>query len=138
MWRPSEAVEADLLCEELCARSDVLQDRYIWDEELDCAIRETAEGMRITLSGPLEGDQLHLEISWSALGTERYGALRTVPERVDRASSVLQKAGWQVAGTGRAQGTLRIEASLAIAGIAPRLGELARSLDQAISAMSFL
>lgn len=133
---PDTALDADLLCEELCARSEVLQDKYVWNEELDCATRETAEGMSIKVSGPLEGDQLGLEIGWTARGTERYGTLRSIPERVDRASAILQKAGWQVEASERGQGILRLEASISTRAGGSRLSGLAKSVDLATDVMT--
>ncbi|WP_165489971.1 protein kinase domain-containing protein [Propioniciclava sinopodophylli] len=133
---PDGVMEADLLCEELCARSEVLHDKYEWQEELDCATRETAQGMSIKLSGPLEGDDLNLAISWTARGTEVYGALRSIPDRVDRAASILRKAGWQASAAGRPQGTLRLEAHIAIDSVAAKLDDLGKSLDQAVSVMT--
>lgn len=136
--QPDFVTEADLLCEEMCARSEILQDRYVWSEELDCATRETAEGMSISLWGPLEADELRLEVSWTARGTERYGTLRSIPERVDRATTILQRAGWQVEGSGYSQGTLRLEARIATGAVASRLRDLAKSVDQAVGTMTLL
>lgn len=133
---PESVCDADLLCEELAARCEVLSGKYTWDEDQDRAYFETADGIHVELVGPLEGDEIRLRVRWSARGVERYGDLKSVPRRVDNAQSILQKAGWSTMGNTRGLGVLDIDATIRASALGPAIDASARSIDNALRGLS--
>ena len=133
---PTEPVDADLTCEEIASRTPSLADRYFWDEGSDCAKHETASGIIVELCGSLDGDEISLGIAWSARGTELWASLRTIPEKIQRAESLLKQGGWQKIERRSGQGDLNIRANLAIIGIQSRLDKASESLESALQAIT--
>lgn len=132
---PLDAIDTDLICEELVARTPSMV-RYEWDSDADSARRESAGGIVVQMQGGIEGDQIDLYISWSARGTERYAALRSISARVSRAESLLKKNGWRITTATKGPADLTISAHSPARTALTQMDHLADGLEQAIQAVT--
>jgi serine/threonine protein kinase len=130
---PKKVESAELLAEEILARSDYIR-RYKWsDEELSGAL-DLPTGVYIKLRGKELEKEISIEISWAASGIEdRRNLLKYLPRSSESVVSQLRKAGCQVAISSTTTQSANIVATVSVFQIRDNLNDFGALLNKVIS-----
>ncbi len=93
---PEEVVSAELIAEELMARS-VGIDRYIWDNENYSGLFETIKGLVVKVTGKESDNSIILNLSWNSKGTSDHRSLfKYIEGYLAKVYSMLKSKGWVI------------------------------------------
>jgi len=94
--KPTQVESAELLAEEIAARSD-FPNNYQWDPDSLKAFTVLASGATVSVRGLEVDRKISVEMRWAETGLEdRRRVRKWIPKACDQASSLLRKAGWKV------------------------------------------
>lgn len=133
---PSQVVSAELLAEELVARSR-LGSRYHWNpDSLGCVV-ELQSGFKAAVKALETEHKVCVELSWLRTGDqERRQIKKWIEPACDQSASALRKGGWRVFSNHDAD-QVRITGELQANALRRRIAEAAVALDGAVEALSF-
>jgi tRNA A-37 threonylcarbamoyl transferase component Bud32 len=128
---PSGVTSAELVAEEVAARSEVMSD-YSWDADQVRAIQVFPTGMQLAVATELETQSVRLQIEWASTGTEERGNLdKYIVNASKAAAEQLKSFGWSYVKEVVQQRSVQLEASLDAFEVRTRLDEVAESIDRA-------
>ena len=91
---PTKVVSAELLAEEIAARSDRI---YEWNDDLATAVIQLVSGLVIRITGNESDRLVVINLNWSSSGTqERKQVGKWLTPATDRCMKMLWASGWQV------------------------------------------
>ncbi|WP_158623318.1 protein kinase [Corallococcus sp. CA053C] len=134
---PSTVDSAELLAEEILARSDYVR-RYKWsDEELSGEI-ELPTGVFIRARGRELEKEIVLEVSWSASGTEdRKNLVKYLPKSSDSIISMLKRVGCKILNSNITNQSVDIVATASVYIARKYLNEFGEAIDKITGALRF-
>lgn len=135
---PESVADADLIANEIAARCGAISDNYRWDELRESVCFRSASGLELEIRAPQEADSLRLVIEWAASGAEDRSKLaKYVIERSQSAAASLRGGPWSDVILTPEKHSFRIAASLRARVAGTRVDQAVKSLDTAISRLSF-
>ena len=91
---PTEVVSAELLAEEIAARSDRV---YEWNDDLATAIIQLVSGATIKITGNESGRHVAINLTWGRSGRQEHKRVgKWMAPAADRCVKMLEAAGWQI------------------------------------------
>ena len=134
---PARVAAAELIAEELAARSEVLS-RYGWDENHYRAYVSEATGLGVELDADESRREIVLSISWATAGFhDRKRLSKAIQESVPKAADLLSGAGWTVQSARPDKASLQITAVVTTQVACAAMDSLARGIDRATGALRF-
>lgn len=132
---PSTVESAELLCEELVARSS-LAGMYIWEEDENTARLTLETGVSVSVTGDETARAVKIAMSWTDDGSHnRRNVGRWIPKACNKANSALKRVGWHsevLAGTAKHS---HVAAQIPVGPLRRNLVVSAEALSQAVAAM---
>lgn len=134
---PSSVSSAELLTEEVAARSEAFSD-YEWDADRVRAVRTLPTGIRLEITTNLESQRLDLQIDWASSGTEdRQNLGKYIAGASKATADQLRAAGWEEVRDDADGRSVSIKANLDATHVQGRANDVAASIDKATYKLRF-
>ena len=133
---PSTVVSAELLAEEVAARS---KRRYVWDDDQATATMYLPSGLAVSITGNESDRLLRINLNWHSSGShDRKQVGKWMGPATERSSSILRKGGWRITVQNiRPPESVAIEARLSVASAAASLAKQGGIVADVATALSF-
>lgn len=133
---PHSVRDADLIAEEIAARSDILAD-YVWDQDRRSACVKLTSGLTIELRGDESSRKLFLSFSRLSGGSDDWQRLaRWIPKAMTSVKEILRSGRWAIEHDDSTRDTLAITGSVNLDG-GPNMEHLVSVIDKAGAALRF-
>lgn len=134
---PSMVAAAELIAEELAARSEILAD-YRWDSNKYRAYSSQATGVAVEIDADESRREVRLSIGWATVGHhDRRNLVKMIQDNTSKAAGFLSAAGWKEVNARPDRGSLQITASLSVEVARVSLDTAARGIDRAARVLRF-
>lgn len=128
---PESVSSAELLTEEVASRSEVFGG-YEWDLDTVRAVKELPTGLRLTLATQLESQRIAIKIEWTSTGSEdRRSVRKYIVSSAKATADQLRASGWEGLESDVGHSVVNIEASIDAREARGRIGDVAKSIDDA-------
>jgi serine/threonine protein kinase len=135
LQNPSKVESAELLCDELVARSS-LAGIYIWEEDENTARVTMETGVSVSVKGDETARAVRIALSWTDDGTHnRKKVGKWIPKACDKANAALKRVGWRSEVVARTANHSHVAADIPVGALRRNLGVSAEALSQAVKAM---
>lgn len=133
---PNRVVSAELLAEEIAARSD--RD-YSWNEDSGTAIIRLVSGLIVSISGDESRRSVSVNLNWSDSGRqERKNVGKWMAPAADRCKKRLKDSGWRIRACNiNPPGSVVLEVTLPVADAATRLKEQTETISRVTEELNF-
>jgi len=134
---PASIQSADLLAEELAARSYSLRD-YVWNADRAEAVREAATGLRVAVGANLNKDDLVATVSYVDDGRRHRATLgKYVGDAASSLAEQMKAAGWRITSREASYADFSVIGRIEPRTAVHQVDRLARALDNAVGRLKF-
>lgn len=129
--------DADLLAEEVAARTDALQG-YRWEANRECATSQLASGVRLEIDADKSHRRIHCRLVWHASGNQdRRSLAKYIPRGVEEATAALTNSGWRIDTSSMNRDWVSLIASTSVDDLAVNVERFARGVDKAADSFRY-
>ena len=137
MEEPSEVRWADMLAEEIVAKSDYAG-QYDWKEDKRTAEIALPSGLSLSLCGDEADAKLNLKLSWISTGDHsRKRIIKWLSDAGDRVEKTLKSAGWEITGKSSWGGHVEFDASVSVDKVRRDLKKITDAFNAACNNLRF-